>query len=165
MEDTAVDFAESEYRSLFARAAEVGVDAAFWEAGKLVAGKEVQRLRDAAERTHLSDDYIAELDEDETPAALEDWRAMAAHPEFERARLPLQQQILEELGELLSRQLGFSGDAALADECVQVCERLVATNDQGSDTLARHLEMLGHAWRATFEITGRLDALDKAVGS
>jgi CHAT domain-containing protein len=165
MESHAIDIAEDEYRSLFARAAEVGVDAAFWEAGKVTAGKEVQRLRDAAESTHLSDDSIAELEDSQTPAALDDWRLMAAHPEFSRAPLPLQQQILEELAELISMQLGFTGEAALADEYVRVSEQLVATNDEGSDTLAGHLQTLGNAWKTTFEIAGRLDALDKAVAT
>jgi CHAT domain-containing protein/tetratricopeptide (TPR) repeat protein len=163
MDSMAVDRAEEEYRLLFARCAEVGIDAAFWEAGKVTAPAEVKRLRDEAERTHLFDDDILELDEDQTPRALGDWRSIVAHADFSRAPLPLQQQILGELADLLSNQLTFTDDAEVAEERVRVCERLVALNDTGSESLASDLEGLGNAWIVLFKRTGRLDALDKAV--
>jgi len=163
LESTAIDRAEEECRLLFERCAEVGIDAAFWEAGKVTAASEIQRLRDEAERTHLFDDYIEELDEDQTPPALEDWRGMAAHADFFRAPLPLQQRVLGELADLLSNQLTFTGEAAVAEERVRVCERLAALNDTGSETIEADLERLGNAWIDLFRTTGRLDALDRAV--
>jgi tetratricopeptide (TPR) repeat protein len=163
MDSIAVDRAEQDYRLLFARCAEVGIDAAFWEAGKIAASAELKRLRNEAERTHLYDDEIDELDEDQTPRALVDWRAMVGSAGFSGAPLPLQHQVLGELADLLSNQLTFTDDAAVAEERVRVCERLVALNDTGSRTLAFHLEELGHAWISLFKRTGRLDALDHAV--
>jgi tetratricopeptide (TPR) repeat protein len=162
---TEVDRTEEEYRLLFERCAEVGIDAAFWEAGKSVSGGEIRRLRDEAERTHLFDDDIAELDEEQTPRALEAWRAMAAHSRFSSAPLPLQQQVLAELAMLLGQEFERTSDSAIGEERLRVCQQLVGMNDSGSDTLASDLERLGHASIALFQVTGRLTALDDAVNA
>jgi tetratricopeptide (TPR) repeat protein len=161
----AVDNSEEDYRRLFERCLEVGIDAAFFEAGKSSGGAEIRRLRDEAERTHLFDDDIEELDESQTPGALEAWRAMVAHGAFASAPLPLQQQVLAELATLLGQQLALTPDVAIAEERRRICERLVGMNDTGSATLAADLERLGHALLALFQSAGRLETLDQAVNA
>ena len=145
MEEVAIEqVVPEEYRLLFARCSEIGVEGAFWEAGKVAASEnEILRLRNEAEVTHLFDDYIGELDEYQTPRALDEWRRISSHEEFGRAPDPLQQQILSELAQLLTQQLQFSASLVLADEAINVCERLVATNDEGSSGLAGDLVLAG----------------------
>jgi CHAT domain-containing protein/tetratricopeptide (TPR) repeat protein len=166
MDRTAVDLAEEEYRQLFRRCRDIGVDGAFWEAGKTGGGEKIRKLRDAAESTHLSDDYIEELDLHQTRRALRAWRRMAAKDRFDDAPVTLQRQILRELDQLV-RQMGRfeGGSARLARESIDVCRRLIATHDEGASELGEDAVRLGNAWWDFFEVTGEREALEMAVAS